>query len=111
MTQLSTVCGAFIINNQIVFFNVNVRHSNEITLRYMDYQNIQTFYLKVCNSGNEQTNDNGLNGKLKSHYNDTRASWMMKYRIKNFYLTKLNQYWWKNGTTLYFIQEKSSGTS
>ena len=76
MTQLSTVCVASIIKNQIIFFDGNdiyfdghKIHFINHTLSYMEVPYIQPFALKAGNSGNYQPNDNGPNSKLKSLYN------------------------------------------
>ena len=66
-TQLSTLCGASTINNQIIFFDVNGSHFEYQACSYMEYRNIPPFILKAGDPGNNQTNDNEPNEKLKSH--------------------------------------------
>ena len=51
---------------------------------HMERQNIQPFVLKPGNYVSAQTNDNGLNAKMKSLYNYLKAVWMMKYGTKKF---------------------------
>ena len=79
MTQLSTVCGASTIKNQMIYFNWHDIHFDYRALCYMEDQNIQPFALKSGHSLNDQTNNNGNNAKLKSRYNDSKVSWMLKY--------------------------------
>ena len=74
MTQLSTVCSAYTINNKILFFDGYVSHFNDCAHRYMKHQNIQTFVLKPYNSINHQPNDNGVNAKLKYRCNYARRT-------------------------------------
>ena len=69
MTQLSDICGASPVNNHILSFCGHDRHFDEHVLRHMELRNIQPFVLKAGNSTNNQPNDNGPNGKLKSLYN------------------------------------------
>ena len=79
MIQLSTVCDASTMNNQIILFDGHDIHFEDCELHYMEDITIQPFVLKAGNSGNYQPNDNGPNEKLKSCYNDTNTSWMLKY--------------------------------
>ena len=74
MTQLSTVCFASPINNQIIFFNGHYIHFDEHSRIYLEDQNIQLFVLKSRNSDNEHTNYNGSYAKLKFLYNGVKAS-------------------------------------
>ena len=66
MTQLSTVCSASTIKNQIILLDENDSHFDNGALRSMEDKNIQPFVLKAGDSGNDQTNDNRPNKKLKS---------------------------------------------
>ena len=50
----------------------------------MEDRYIQPFVLKSVEYGNDQSNDNGPNYKLKSHYNDANSSWMLKYGTIKF---------------------------
>ena len=90
MNQLSTVCGASIVNNQIIFSNLCDSHSNEHALSYMWGQYIQPSLLKSHNYGNVQPNDNGTNEKLKSLYNDVNSSWMIKYGMEKLVTHHMN---------------------
>ena len=69
MTQLSNICGASPVNNQILLFDGNDSHFENHALTQMKIKNIQPFILKVGDSINNQTNDNGPNSKLKALYN------------------------------------------
>ena len=51
----------------------------------MYHQNIQPFILKTGNSLNNQPNDDGPNSKPKSHYNEVKSMWMMKYMMKKVF--------------------------
>ena len=82
-TQLFTICGASTINNQIIFFDGYGSHFYNHAVHYKEDQNIQPLFLKRGDYENNQLNDNVLNAKLMSHYNDTKASWMLKYVTKN----------------------------
>ena len=50
----------------------------------MMFQKLQPFVLKVFESINFHTNDNGPNEKLTSHYNEVNYVWIMKYVTKTF---------------------------
>ena len=84
MTQLSNVCGASPVNNQILFFDGHDSHFNNGTLRQMMCKNIQPFVLKYGNSTNDQPNENGPNSKLRSLYNVAKSAWMLKHGTKSF---------------------------
>ena len=79
MTQLSDVCGASPVNNQIIFFDRHGSHFDGRALIHMEFQNIQPFVLKAGDYGNNHPNDNVTNSKLKSHYNEVKSVWMLKY--------------------------------
>ena len=87
MTQLSNVCGASPVNNHILFFDVHESHFGKCTQTQMKCRNIQPFVLKLGDSINDQTNDNGPNTKLKYLYNVAESAWMPKYGTEFFYLT------------------------
>ena len=74
MSQFSTVCGVSTINNQIILFDEHDCHIDERKISYIYNQNIQPFVLKAGDYVKNHTNDNGLNEKLKSHYNDAKLS-------------------------------------
>ena len=78
-TQLSNVCGASPINNQIIFFDGHDSHFDDHTPINMECCNIQTFVLKGGDSTNGQPNDNVPYSKLKSLYNDVNAVWILEY--------------------------------
>ena len=84
MTQLSNICGASPVNNQILFFDGYNSHFDDDALRQMMYKNIQPFVLKSGNSINDQPNDNVPNAKLKSLYNMSKSAWMLKYGTTKF---------------------------
>ena len=46
VTQLSNICVASPVNNQILFFNGHYTHVDCRALRHMDFRNIQPFVLK-----------------------------------------------------------------
>ena len=69
MTQISYICGASPVKNQILFFDGYKRHFDDNTLIQMMCKNIQPFVLKTEDSINDQPNDNGPNYKLKYLYN------------------------------------------
>ena len=75
------------VNNEIIFFNINDSHFNDHEFMHMECQNIQRFSLKSGDSINEHPNDNWKNTKLKYLYNEVKATWMLKYWMKVFYLT------------------------
>ena len=78
-TQLSTVCGASTINNQILFFDEHHRRFYDHALSYMDGRYIQPSVLKAGDFGNDRPNDNGPNAILKSLYNGAKESCMLNY--------------------------------
>ena len=45
----------------------------------MENQNIQPFILKAGDSVNDQPNDNVLNAKMKSLYNEAKSACILKY--------------------------------
>ena len=104
------ICGTSSVNNQIILFYVNDSYFYYCALSYMEERYIQPFILKAGESGNYHTNDNGPNAKLKSHYNYSKESWILKYRMTIFFLATWIQYWWMHGTPLSYLPETSSGT-
>ena len=64
-TQLSNVCGAYPVKNQIIFFDVHDSHFDDRALIHMEHQNIQPFILKAGDSIKDHPNGNGSNAKLK----------------------------------------------
>ena len=84
MTQFYNLCGASPVNNQILFFDGHDSHFDDGALSKMMCKNIQNFVLKLGNSINDQTNDNGPNAKVKSLYNVAKSAWMLKYGTKFF---------------------------
>ena len=87
VTQLSNVCSASPVNNQILFFSVHEVHFDDRALRKLKCVNKQPFVLKAGDSNNDQTNYNGPNFTLKSMYNDVKDPWMLKYGTTKFFLT------------------------
>ena len=79
MTQLSNICGASPVNNQILFFDGHDSHFGDLSLTQIQSKNIQPFILKAGDSINDQPNDNTPNLTLKSLYNIRKAEWMLKY--------------------------------
>ena len=79
MTQLSNICGASPVNNQILFFDGQDSHFNDRARTKMQSKNIQPFILKAGDSINNQPNNNGPNSKLKALYNRLKAKWMLNY--------------------------------
>ena len=66
MNQLSNVCGASPINNEMLFFDGHGSHFKNGALIQMMCKNIQPFVLKSGDTTNDHTNGNGPNAKLKS---------------------------------------------
>ena len=66
------------------WFDNNDRHFDDHEIIHMDHQNSQPFTLKLGESVNNQTNDNGPNEKLKSHYNELKSVWILKYGTTKF---------------------------
>ena len=89
-TQLSNVCGASHVNNQILFFDGHYSHFGEFTLRQMKCIKIQQFVLKSGDSINYQNNDNGTNAKLKSLLNVAKDAWILKYGTTKFLPHQMN---------------------
>ena len=84
ITQLSNICSASPVNNQIIFFDWYNSHFVDSPLTQIQGRNIQTFILKPGDSINNQCNDNGTNSKLKALYNILKAKWMLKYGSTRF---------------------------
>ena len=84
MIQLSSICGASPVNNQILFFDGHNSHFCDRALTQMQIKNIQPFILKEGYSINGQPNDNGPDSKMKSLYNISKAKWMLKYITMRF---------------------------
>ena len=84
MTQLSKICDASPVKNQILFFDVNNSHFYDRSLTQIQIKNIQPFILIAGDSINDQPNDNGSNSKLKALYNILKAKWMLKYGTTRF---------------------------
>ena len=66
MTQFYNICGAYLVNNQILFFDGHDSHFDDGALRIMIFKKIQPFVPKYGNPTNDQPNYNGPNTKLKS---------------------------------------------
>ena len=66
MTQLSNICVASPVKNQIIFFDGHDSHFDDCALTKTQSKNIQPFILKSGDSINEQLNDNEPNSKLKA---------------------------------------------
>ena len=90
MTQLSNICGASPVNNQILFFDGHDIHFDDRALTHMQSKNIQPFILKLGDSINDQPNDNGPNSTLKALYNRSKAKWMVKYGTTRFQTHHMN---------------------
>ena len=73
MNQLSNICGANPINNQILFFDGHDSQFDDRALTKMKIKNIQPFILKAGESINDQPNDNVHNSKLKAFYNISKV--------------------------------------
>ena len=84
MTQLSNICGASPVNNQILFFDGHDSHFGNRALTQMQSKNIQLLILKLGDSINNQPNDNGPNSTLKALYNVSKDKWMLKYGTTRF---------------------------
>ena len=84
MTQFSNICGASPVNNQILFFDGNDSHFDDVALRQIMCKKIQPFVLKSDESVNDQPNDNGPNAKLNYLYNVANSVWMLKYGTEFF---------------------------
>ena len=84
MTQLSNICGASPVNNQILLFDGHDSNFDNRSVTQIQSKNFQPFILKAGESINDQPNDNTPNSKLKSLYNITKAEWMLKYGTTRF---------------------------
>ena len=71
------------MSNKKLFFDGPESQFDDLNLINMDNQNIQTFVLKSGDSGNDQTNNNGPNIKLKYLYNVVKVFWILKYGMEN----------------------------
>ena len=69
MTQLSNICGAPPVNNQILFFDGQDSHFDDRSLTQTQSKNIQPFIFKAGEFINDQPNDNGPTSILKALYN------------------------------------------
>ena len=90
MTQFSNICGAYPVNNRILFFNGHDSHFDNRALTQMQSKNIQPFIIKAGDSINDQTNENGPNSTLKALYNIPKAKWMLKYGTTRFKPNHMN---------------------
>ena len=84
MTQFSNICGAYPVNNQILFYDGHDSRFDDRALTQMQSKNIHPFILKAGDSINAQPNDNGPNLTLKALYNISKAKWMLKYGTTRF---------------------------
>ena len=84
MTQLSNICGASPVNNQIIFFDGRDSQFDDHALTQIQRKNIQPFIIKVGDSINNQPNDNEPNSKLKALYNISKDKWMINYGTTRF---------------------------
>ena len=84
MTQFSKVCGASLVNNQLIVSGWHDSYFGNRALGQMKCKKTQPFVLKARDSINDQPNNNGPNSKLKSLYNVAKSVWMLKYGTKTF---------------------------
>ena len=77
MTQFSTIFGASPISNKILFFDGHDSHFDDCALSFIEDHKIQPLVLKSGDSGNDHSNNNGPDEKLKPYYNDVKASWII----------------------------------
>ena len=82
-TQFYHVFGAYPVKNQTIFFDGHDIFFDDRPLIHMEHWTIQPFILKTGKFLNNQTNDNVPNFKLKSHYNEVKYVWILKYRMTN----------------------------
>ena len=73
MTQFSNICGAYSVNNKILFFDGHDIHFDDLVITKMQRKHIQPFILKSGDSINDQPNDNRPNSKMKAIYNILKA--------------------------------------
>ena len=90
MNQLSNVCGASTVNNQILFFDGHGSHFDNGKLRQIMCKNIQPFALKPGDSINNQPNDNVPNANRKYVYNVAKVAWILKYGANFFSTNHMN---------------------
>ena len=90
INQFSNVYIASPVKNLKFFLNGHDSHFDYRALRYMDLQNIKSFVLKAGDPTNDQPNDNVPNSKLKSLYNEAKATWMLKYKMTKFLSYHMN---------------------
>ena len=84
INQLSKICGASPVNNQILFFDGNDSHFDDRALTQTQSKNIQTFIIKAGDPINDHPNDNRHNSKLKVLYKMSKAKCMLKYGNTRF---------------------------
>ena len=84
ITESSNICGASLVNNQILIFDGHYIHFENCALRQIMCKNIQPFVLNSGDSINYQPNDIGPNTKLNPLYNISKSSWMLKYGTQKF---------------------------
>ena len=84
MTQLSNVCNASHVNNQILFFDRHDSHLNDGALRQMMCKDIQPFVLKSCDFIHDEPDDNGQNSKLEPLYNVANSVCILNYGTTKF---------------------------
>ena len=90
MIQLSNICGASPVNNQILFLDGHDSHFGDRALTKMQRKNIHPFILKAGNSINDHPNYNRSNSTLKSLYNFLKAKWILKCGITRFQYHHMN---------------------
>ena len=59
IVQFSTICGAYPVKNQILFFDGHDSHFDDRALTEMKNKNIQNFIIKAGDSINDHPNENG----------------------------------------------------
>ena len=65
MIHFKTFCGANKINPRVLFYDVHESHFDNKTIHILWFNHIKPFLLKVGDSGNDQSNNNGPKLKLK----------------------------------------------
>ena len=88
--HFKTVCGSNKLNPQVLFYDGYARNFNNRAINILHPHHTKPFFLKVGDSGNYRTNDNGKNLNLKGLYGQDRMNWWIQHGTLNYKNARTN---------------------
>jgi hypothetical protein len=88
--NFTLLSGASATNEQFLYFDGHDSHWDADALALMPERHVEAFFLKAGDSENDQPNDNGPNGCMKSCYNDEKSTWDERFATTPFTPAHMN---------------------